>query len=272
MKGSDIHAKREKERKDKLRQEKGSSVFAEKKRTYIASQSEVKTDHAFKKAVMTGPDYICICCHRKLFKKSVSKVTQKFEEDMKQKHQGILHKCLLGIRSPEEEVKQQNTNNTTTFKAAKVADISKYKTDLEKSVLPQIEERFKLDDEVWMCNTCKGHLRRGNMPPQCHQNGLVIKETLQDNPDTALTSVENVLISRMIPFAKIYPLKKSRWSALDGKIINIPITKDKLEETVKSFPRTPKEGAMIFVAVKRKKEYDNTYKKPNLARPHLLIK
>ena len=194
------------------------------------------------------------------------------EENIKEVDKEIFHKSILGIRPPEENVQQNNENNTKTLTAAKKSDIRKYQEDLETTVLSQIPQNMKLDGKVWICDCCKRYLTKGNMPPQCHQNGLVVKEGLQDNPDTSLTEVENVLISRLIPFAKLYPLRSSRWSALDGKIINIPITKEKLEETISSFPRTPNEGALIGVAVKRKKQYETTYKKPFLARPHLLVK
>ena len=210
-----------------------------------------------------------------LFKKEgqAKTMTMEKEQKIKNKNEGILHKCVLGIRSPDEkETKDQNKKETKEIKAAKKADMKKYNAELKKDVLPQIKEDMKLEGEAWICATCESHLNKGRMPPQCHQNSLVLKPSLQDHPETKLTDTENVLISKQIAFAKLYPLKTSRWKALDGKIINIPITNEKMQETIKCLPRTPAEGQMIGICVKRQKKYDQTYIAPFLARPGLIIK
>ena len=37
----------------------------------------------FQKAVLRGPEYGCSCCHRSLFRKSVTSVTEKLREKVK---------------------------------------------------------------------------------------------------------------------------------------------------------------------------------------------
>jgi hypothetical protein len=275
-KGAAVFATQEKIRKEKEKKEKGAAVVAKKRAKQTqnrkANQSDVKTDLAFKESTKDGPDFTCICCHRQLFKKSMCKLTEQLEKTIRNQNEGILHKCVLGIRSPEETETDKNKTETKTMKAAKKVEMNKYRAQLKKAVLPQIPKDMKMDGEAWLCSTCcSNHLKKGKMPPQCHQNGLVLKKSLQDNPETALTDTENVLIARHIAFAKLQLTPTSRWRKLDGKIINIPITKDKMEQTVKCFPRTPAEGQMISIAVKRSKAYDNTYIAPFLARPGLII-
>ena len=72
-----------------------------------------------------------------------------------------------------------------------------------------------------------------------------------------LTELEAVLVAPNILFQKIFELPKSRWTSLDGRVINVPISKDSRISTIEQMklPRTPLEGEVIIVALKRKKEY-----------------
>ena len=54
-------------------------------------------------------------------------------------------------------------------------------------------------------------------------------------------------------------------------MINVPIPKEKILETVASFPRTPDQAGLVAIEIKRKKNKWG-YKKPTIARPDLLIK
>ena len=72
-----------------------------------------------------------------------------------------------------------------------------------------------------------------------------------------LTELEAVLVAPNILFQKIYELPKSRWTSLDGRVVNVPISKDSRLSTIEQMklPRTPLEGEVIIVELKRKKEY-----------------
>ena len=90
-------------------------------------------------------------------------------------------------------------------------------------------------------------------------NNLQLHYTDQQLKDLGLklTELEAVLVAPNILFQKIYELPKSRWSCLDGKIVNVPISRDSRISTIQQMklPRTPQEGEVIIVELKRKKEY-----------------
>ena len=90
-------------------------------------------------------------------------------------------------------------------------------------------------------------------------NNLQLHHTDQQlkNLDLKLTELEAVLVAPNILFQKIYELPKSRWTSLDGRVVNVPISKDSRICTIEQMklPRTPLEGEVIIVELKRKKEY-----------------
>ena len=90
-------------------------------------------------------------------------------------------------------------------------------------------------------------------------NNLQLHYTDQQLKDLGLklTELEAVLVAPNILFQKIYELPKSRWTSLDGRIVNVPISKDSRISTIEQMklPRTPLEGEVIIVELKRKKEY-----------------
>ena len=90
-------------------------------------------------------------------------------------------------------------------------------------------------------------------------NNLQLHYTDQQLRDLGLklTELEAVLVAPNILFQKIYELPKSRWTSLDGRVVNVPISKDSRISTIEQMklPRTPLEGEVIIVQLKRKKEY-----------------
>ena len=90
-------------------------------------------------------------------------------------------------------------------------------------------------------------------------NNLQLHYTDQNLKDLGLklTELEAVLVAPNILFQKIYQLPKSRWTSLDGRVVNVPISRDSRISTIEQMklPRTPLEGEVIIVELKRKKEY-----------------
>ena len=72
--------------------------------------------------------------------------------------------------------------------------------------------------------------------------------------------MENNLIARRILFKKIYQLPKSRMAAMKDKLVNIPIREDDISSTLHSLPRTPLEGGLVEIKLKRKIEYKNYHR------------
>merc|ERR1712016_73689 len=98
----------------------------------------------------------------------------------------------------------------------------------------------------FICNTCHLHLKKGKLPPKSVKNGLELLDTDQDLKDQGLdlNELEETLIGRNVIFEKIFFLPRSRWTALKGPVINVPISEDSLEKTLEALPlpRTPNEA------------------------------
>ena len=119
--------------------------------------------------------------------------------------------------------------------------------------------------QAWLCSTCKRYLMQDRMPPMCDKNHLTI--ITEPELTTPLSELEASLISPTILFMKIFPLKTSRWTALDGKVINVPIRPEDTKHVMQaltSLPRTPEQAGFITVELKRKLEYKNTHFRPQL--------
>ena len=62
-------------------------------------------------------------------------------------------------------------------------------------------------------------------------------------------------------FHKIFTLPRSRWTGLTGKVINVPITSQAINQTLVQLPRTPTSAGLISLTFKRMKEMKNNHKK-----------
>ena len=101
--------------------------------------------------------YPCVCCHRLLFKTSVTP----FEND-----------------DPEDEVLTSINDN-----------------DLDHCVT--IKEDMKCEDRFWLCYNCRNNLRDGKMPNMCHSNALgisIFPEELSDLTDIELMMIKKRLV------------------------------------------------------------------------------
>ena len=97
-----------------------------KRRTLIAPMEKYITD--FHSKVKQGPEFVCTCCHRLMYKQTVIRCT-------KSKYTKASNELLEQIFSAE--------NNYISS-----------------------------DGKQWICKTCDGALKKGNMPLQARANGL----------------------------------------------------------------------------------------------------
>ena len=88
------------------------------------------------------------------------------------------------------------------------------------------------------------------------ENGL---KTITVPDNLNLSELENNLIAKVIPFQKVFKLPTSRMAAVKDKIVNIPIHESHIVSTFQSLPKTPKDGGLIEVKLKRKQEYKNAH-------------
>ena len=99
----------------------------------------------------------------------------------------------------------------------------------------------------YLCNTCSLKLKLGKIPSSCHKNGLELFN-LQEYPELKdITELENSLISRNIIFQKFVILPKSRMKGLKGKVVNVPINADDINNTINKLPRTLDQANIITV-------------------------
>jgi hypothetical protein len=147
--------------------------------------------------------------------------------------------------------------NLKSFKA-------KFGKEEQSAMLNSLKSEKEFNEEACtLCLSCLTYYRKGKIPSINTTNGLKIDQLKQD-----LTELEECLIVRNIPFAKIYLLPKSKMSAVTDKVINVPICEADINETISLFPRTPSEAFIVPIKFKRKKQYKNSvaeaYIRPNL--------
>ena len=189
----------------------------ENMRKLRCNRSQLKRLQKFQTSVRYGPIFTCTVCEQDMFRNSVVVLTKEFEEEVKKKSSEMFQKVFQ----------------------------KKYCTELNG------------ESNVYICGTCKKHLKEGNLPAMAAANGL---EVVSVPEDLNLTELENNLIAKRLIFQKIYQLPKSRMAACKDQLINIPIASNDIVNTLKSLPRTPQEAGLLEVKLKRKLDYKNTHK------------
>ena len=224
----EIHAWRQKKREEdieayKMTQNNEKQAVRQKK---IEKTDDRTRIYNFKRAVLFGPIFPCSCCHRRLYEKGVTKITENFKKQMYEKNKIQYSQAI----PPEQEIHLDIMANGSM-------------------------EPFS---GIYICHTCKNSLLAGKMPAMAVQNGL----HLVDVPEQySLTELENNLIAQMINFQYIYNLPKSRWPATKNQMISVPIPINHLQQTITQLPRLPKDAGLITVNLKKKKEYKSSHKK-----------
>ena len=250
----------------------------------------------FQKKVLRGPEYVCSCCHRSLYKKSVKSVTEKTKERIRLASERMVQKAEEEKRKAAADVSEeimkisserQNSNNLLKSKAGaavseeikisserKTAPTSKLKKKTKKMFSFQVHA-FKawshhlltsVNNLTYLCSTCRDTLTQGKIPSMAVANSLQLNHP--DRPN--LTELENNLISLNINFQKMVLLPKSRMPAGKGRMISIPVGPTDVMNTVKQLPRLPTEAGVVPIKLKRKKEY-KSHEKSEMIRPEQIF-
>ena len=132
--------------------------------------------------------------------------------------------------------------------------------------MPPSHKRSKLEIGTrCICKTCLVYLKRGKLPPSSVMNGLQLHDTDAQLKEQGLwlTELEGSLIAPNLLFEKIRLLPKSRWTGLQGQIVNVPVSDDSINHTIMQLPRTPAGAGHIPIQIelKRKKDMVNNHKK-----------
>lgn len=193
----------------------------------------------FREATKFPALFVCVSCHVKYFRNQVKEFSEKVKSSIKID----LSACIVD-------------ENQTMKAKVHTSKVAKNNT---------MTEEDKLCQTPFICNTCHLHLKKGKLPPKSVKNGLELLDTDEDLKDQGLdlNELEETLIGRNVVFEKIFFLPKSRWTALKGPVINVPISEDSLEKTLEALPlpRTPNEARLIGVTLKRKLEYKQSHQR-----------
>ena len=140
--------------------------------------NETKALKRFLDQTRFGPIFVCSCCYTRQFKEN------------------------------SVSIKKLKINSTILSKCIPLGQ--------------EVPVKIWLDDvkteESYVCKTCKRHMEKGKMPPECRQNNLLI----DPQPDVMkLTELSSNLIARVIQFQNpillrssimIMPLSCALWS------------------------------------------------------------
>ena len=242
----------------------------------------------FQKAVLRGPEYVCSCCHRSLYRKSVTSVTEKLREKIKMASEekvqkatevkskaGDINSFLDGKASDHSFSSLERQISNKSFQERTPQERTSKLKKKSKKMFSFEADAFKawnhylltsVDDITYLCSTCKSSLQKGNIPAMAVANALQLGH--HDRP--ILTELENNLISHTINFQKIVLLPKSRMAAGKGRMISIPVGPADIMNTVKQLPRLPNEAGLVPIKLKRKKEY-KTHEKHERIRPEQIF-
>ena len=265
--------------KAKLREYKQTKV--EKRRT---GGSVISRRIKFQKAVLRGPEYVCSSCHRKLYRKSVTIISERLRGKISEASEGVRshlkaqggNKVFHSKSKPKQSDNQEDLLKiNSNFKALggnKVfhSNSKPKQTDDQDDLLKMLEKHQvqSVDNLFYLCSTCKSSLLGGKMPSMAVGNSL---ELSTDPERPQLTELENNLIAKTINFQKIVLMHRSRWLQGQGKMISVPVKAHDIMNTVKQLPRLPSEAGLVAIKLKRKKQYKG-HMRHELIRPEMVFK
>ena len=104
---------------------------------------------------------------------------------------------------------------------------------------------------LYICINCDTYMKKGQMPPLCHANGL----ELEDVPDEliSLNKLEKQLVSLRLPFMKIVRLPRAAEQGVIGKCVCVV---SNINHTRKILPAPIHDSLIVPVKLKRKLEYE----------------
>ena len=205
----------------------------------------------FQKATLLGPDFACLCCHKKHFRENVTLYTDKVKADLEDK--GMTEEVWMANPRVFTKIKVQGTGS-------------------------KVPESFKMAPEYeqdrYICKTClDSYLRKKKIPSYCVMNNLQLHDTDEElmAQDLVLTELEGALVAKTILFEKILLLRKSLWTGLKDQIVNVPIPDDSLNELMTELPRVPSQAGMVVAVLKRRLNFENHHKK-ELINPNRMVR
>ena len=207
-----------------------------------------KATAIFQKKCYDGAFYVCTCCHRTLYKKSVQTLCNAVYQDKNETEQ----KELIS------EIINKYTMNKSQA-STKLYPIWCH-TMQKEYIFPSV------DGKLWICHTCLNSMKKGRIPIQAKANGLKLETIHEELSD--LNDLESHLIGQRIPFMKICALPRGQQKAIHGPCVNVP---SDIDNMCKLLPRLPSNAEVIPLKLKRKLCYKGSYMFKNI-RPEQIKK
>jgi hypothetical protein len=106
----------------------------------------------------------------------------------------------------------------------------------------------------WICVTCSNYVSKNKIPPQARSNNMALVESPEKLK--VLCCLEKQLISKIIPFMKIFSLPKGSQHGLKGQVVLVP---SDIKGTARSLPRDTQDAQLIALNLKRRLSDKSAY-------------
>ena len=121
-----------------------------------------------------------------------------------------------------------------------------------------ITELRSVNDEKWVCSTCKSSILEYKVPRFSVKNGMFFP---QKPPELELHQLEERLVSLRIPFMQLRELPRGGQYCLKGNVVNVPVD---VSPTIHALPRNVDETQTVPIKLKRKLTYRTNYQVENV--------
>ena len=127
-----------------------------------------------------------------------------------------------------------------------------------------LHQRKSVNNQEWLCKTCRNYLLKNKVPPVALLNGMKfpVKPEFFD-----LNELECRLLAPRLAFQKLMQAPRGRQFKLHENVVNVLA---EVSDTVNMFPRLPSETGTIKVNLKRRLQYKSSALSLNV-RPHKVV-
>ena len=114
-----------------------------------------------------------------------------------------------------------------------------------------LTKKVSVDNEEWICNTCKNALKQGKIPACSVANKMTFPKIPEE---LKITQMEERLIAPRLAFMQLKELPRGGQIHLTGNVVNVPAD---VNTTVKQLPRMMDNSETIPIKLKRKISHKN---------------
>ncbi|XP_064617311.1 uncharacterized protein LOC135481415 [Liolophura sinensis] len=200
----------------------------ERRRRRIADLSCIdNVTSVFHHLISDAPHHICAVCHRRFFRGQVVTCKRESYSQIGQVAGKLAAKCI-----------------STRY-------VHTCSSDCNVPCIIYLSPYSKL----WICYTCHRKIRSGILPAEASVNSLQVEGVPYEL--SCLNQLEQHLIAKHIPFAKVAALPRGGQRSVHGPVVCVP---SNIDTTISSLPRPESDDQLIRVKLKRKLSYKGHYR------------